>query len=143
MDKNSQLETATFAGGCFWCIEAGFEKIDGVAEAVSGYSGGEEENPGYEAVSSGKTGHYEAVQVRFDSEKISYGALVDAFFRQIDPTDDSGSFVDRGDQYRSALFYHDEQQKRQALAAIEEINGSGRFDKPVATKVVAFKKFYP
>jgi len=111
MNSNIKYETATFAGGCFWCIEAGFEKIEGVIEAVSGYTGGHVKNPSYEQVTSGTSGHYEAVQIKFDPEKISYTQLLDRFFRQIDPTDNSGSFVDRGDQYRSAVFFHNESQK--------------------------------
>ncbi len=142
MNNNIKYETATFAGGCFWCIEAGFEKIEGVVEAVSGYTGGHVENPSYEQVTSGTSGHYEAVQIKFDPEKINYTQLLDRFFRQIDPTDNSGSFVDRGDQYRSAVFFHNELQKEQIQTFIEKINQSKRFDLQVATKVIAFEKFY-
>jgi len=104
MNNNIKYETATFAGGCFWCIEAGFEKIEGVVEAVSGYTGGHVENPSYEQVTSGTSGHYEAVQIKFDPEKINYTQLLDRFFRQIDPTDNSGSFVDRGENYKKSRF---------------------------------------
>lgn len=137
-----KYETATFAGGCFWCIEAAFEKIPGVLDAASGYSGGHVKNPSYEQVSSGTTGHYEAVQIKFDPEKISYSKLLDILFHQIDPTDDSGSFADRGSQYRSAVFYHNETQKKQALALIEKINNSHRFDSKIAVNVIKFKNFY-
>jgi len=142
MNSNIKYETATFAGGCFWCIEAGFEKIEGVIEAVSGYTGGHVKNPSYEQVTSGTSGHYEAVQIKFDPEKISYTQLLDRFFRQIDPTDNSGSFVDRGDQYRSAVFFHNESQKQQTQTFIEQINQSKRFDLQVVTKIAAFEKFY-
>ncbi|HKK91345.1 MAG TPA: peptide-methionine (S)-S-oxide reductase MsrA [Desulfobacteraceae bacterium] len=137
-----RLETATFAGGCFWCIEAVFENAGGVVDVVSGYTGGWVADPTYEEVSSGTTGHYEAVQIRFDPEKTDYTQLLVLFFRQIDPTDDSGSFVDRGPQYRSAIFYHNQDQKNRALGLIEEINNSGHFSAPVATQVIAFERFY-
>src|SRR5512138_2276231 len=104
--KEEMLEVATFAGGCFWCTEADFEKLPGVAKAVSGYTGGQKENPTYEQVSSGKTGHVEAVQVFYDPNKVSYEELLDYFWRHIDPTDPGGQFVDRGSQYRSVIFYH-------------------------------------
>jgi peptide methionine sulfoxide reductase msrA/msrB len=142
MNNNIKYDTAIFAGGCFWCIEAGFEKVEGVIEAVSGYTGGHIENPSYDQVTSGTSGHYEAVQVKFNSEKISYTQLLDIFFRQIDPTDGSGSFVDRGDQYRSAVFFQTEIQKEEAQLFIEQINQSRRFDLKVATKIIAFEKFY-
>ena len=142
MDKNIKYETATLAGGCFWCIEAAFEKIEGVADAVSGYSGGNVENPSYGEVVSGVTGHYEAVQVKFDPEKVSYSQILTVLFEQIDPTDDTGSFADRGSQYRSAVFYHNETQRKQAEALIEKINNSNRFDKQVVTKVLEFNNFY-
>ena len=103
--------TATFAGGCFWCIEAPFEKVPGVADAVSGYTGGTVENPTYHQVGSGTTGHTEAVQVHYDPKIVSYEQLLDFFWRQFDPTDDGGSFADRGSQYRSGIFYHDEEQQ--------------------------------
>ena len=144
MDNNNKniYETATFAGGCFWCIEAAFEDIPGVIDAASGYSGGHVDNPSYEEISSGSTGHYEAVQVKFDPEKISYTELLDILFQQIDPTDGSGSFADRGSQYRSAVFYHNETQRNKVLALIKKINDSHRFDAKVATQVIKFKNFY-
>ncbi len=143
MNNNKiKYEMATFAGGCFWCIESAFEKIPGVLDASSGYSGGHVEHPSYEQVSAGTTGHYEAVQIKFDPDRISYPKLLDIFFHQIDPTDDSGSFADRGSQYRSVVFYHDETQKKEALALIEKINDSKLFDSKVVTKVIKFKNFY-
>ncbi|MBI4223438.1 MAG: peptide-methionine (S)-S-oxide reductase MsrA, partial [Deltaproteobacteria bacterium] len=106
------LQKATFAGGCFWCMEGPFEAREGVTEVVSGYTGGQKENPTYEEVSAGITGHAEAIQVTFDPAKVSYEKLLEIFWLQIDPTDAGGQFVDRGSQYRSAIFYHDEAQQR-------------------------------
>jgi peptide methionine sulfoxide reductase msrA/msrB len=142
MGKNVSYETATLAGGCFWCIEAAFEKVDGVLDVVSGYSGGHVENPTYKAVSAGTTGHIEVVQVKFNPEIISYDEILVVLFKQIDPTDAEGSFVDRGPQYRSAVFYHDKNQKEVAHNLIAKINASKRFEKEVVTEVLAFKKFY-
>lgn len=136
------LEVATFAGGCFWCVEAGFEKVPGVAEAVSGYSGGDVENPSYQQVSAGGTGHTEAVQVYYDPAVVSYAGLLQALWRMMDPTDDQGQFVDRGTQYRPAIFYHDAEQKRIALASRKALAESGRYPKPVTIEIVAFEKFH-
>ncbi len=141
-DKQNNLQTATFAGGCFWCVEADFEKIDGVVEAISGYTGGHKENPKYEEVSAGMTGHVEAVQVIYDPGKLSYKELLDYFFRHVDPTDAGGQFVDRGEQYRSAIFYHDEEQKRMAEESRKEVEKSGYLNKPVVTEILKFTKFY-
>ncbi|RMD84256.1 MAG: peptide-methionine (S)-S-oxide reductase [Candidatus Dadabacteria bacterium] len=138
-----KLETATFAGGCFWCMEPPFEKLEGVSEVISGYTGGFKENPTYEEVSSGTTGHYEAIQVKFDPEKISYAELLEVFWKQIDPTDDGGSFADRGPQYRTAIFYHSEIQKREAQKSKEKLATSGIFSKPIVTEILPFKNFYP
>ena len=144
MDKsNEKYMKATFAGGCFWCLESDFEKVDGVIEAVSGYIGGDTENPTYHEVSSGRSGHAEAVQVRYDPDKISYRELLDIFWRHVDPTDAGGQFVDRGSQYRPAIFYHDAEQKRLAEASKQALAQSGTFDKPIATEIVAFTKFFP
>ena len=141
--ENEQgLETATFAGGCFWCVETAFEDLDGVKKVVSGYSGGHVKNPTYEEVCSGTTGHLESVQIVFDPQLISYSELVDIFWRQIDPTDAGGSFVDRGSQYLSAVFYHSETQKKIAESSKVELEKSGIFDKPIATKIIAFASFY-
>jgi len=133
---------ATFAGGCFWCMEPPFEKLDGVREAVSGYIGGETENPSYKEVSSGGTGHVEAVQVYYDPSVVSYETLLDVFWRQIDPTDDEGQFVDRGDQYLSGIFYHNEEQKSTAVKSKQEIEDSGRFDKAIVTPIEEATTFY-
>ena len=135
-------KTATLAGGCFWCIESDFEKVDGVIEAVSGYTGGDEPNPTYKQVSAGGTGHTEAVQVHYDPDKITYKELLDVFWRHMDPTDAGGQFVDRGSQYRPAIFYHDEEQKRIAEESKAELEKSGRFTKPIATEIVPLTKFY-
>jgi peptide methionine sulfoxide reductase msrA/msrB len=144
MEKQArELETATFAGGCFWCIESDFEKVEGVIEVISGYTGGHKERPTYEEVSSGGTGHLEAVQVRYDPTKITYKELLDIFWRHVDPTDAGGQFVDRGPQYRTAVFYHSEEQKRLAEESRDELNESGRFDKPVATEIAMVQAFYP
>jgi peptide methionine sulfoxide reductase msrA/msrB len=133
---------ATFAGGCFWCVEADFEKVDGVVKVVSGYTGGHKDNPSYKEVSSGNTGHLEAVQVHYDPSKITYQELVDFFWRHINPMDSGGQFVDRGAKYRSAIFYHDEGQKRVAEESKEALDKSGRFDKPIVTEILPFNKFY-
>ncbi len=140
---SENLETATFAGGCFWCMEAAFEKLEGVMEAVSGYTGGHVENPSYEAVCSGTTGHVEAVQVAYDPKVISYQQLLDAFWREIDPTDSGGSFADRGEQYQSAIFYHDDSQKQQAEASLRALDASGRYNRPVVTQIRKYERFYP
>ena len=140
--EKGELEVATFAGGCFWCMEPPFEKLDGVAEVVSGYSGGDEKNPTYQEVAHGRTGHAESVQVYFDPKKISYAELLEVYWRQINPTDGGGQFVDRGAQYRSAIFYHNDEQKRLALASKEKLEESGMFHDPVVTEIVPFKSFY-
>ncbi len=138
----NQYEKATFAGGCFWCMEAPFEELDGVLGVLSGYTGGMKENPTYEEVSSGATGHIEAVQITYDPQKVSYGELLELFWRQIDPTDDGGSFVDRGSQYRSAIFFHDEDQRRLAEESMKKLSNSGKFHKPIATKLLQYTVFY-
>lgn len=138
----SQYQVATFAGGCFWCVEQGFEKIPGVIEAISGYSGGTEPNPTYEQVSSGSTGHTEAVQVYYDPTLITYKGLVEGFWRFMDPTDAKGQFVDRGQQYRPAIFYHDDQQRQVAESSRDILAASGRYDKPVVIEITPFSTFY-
>jgi len=140
--KDVMTREATFAGGCFWCTEADFEKLPGVVKVISGYTGGDKENPTYEEVSSGTTGHVEAIQVYYDPIKITYEQLLDFFWKHIDPTDKGGQFVDRGSQYRSAIFYHDEEQKRLAETSKETLDKSGRFNKPVVTEIIKFNKFY-
>ncbi|RMF56114.1 peptide-methionine (S)-S-oxide reductase [Candidatus Woesearchaeota archaeon] len=138
----SKYKVATFAGGCFWCMESAFEEVEGVKEVISGYTGGTEENPTYKEVSSGKTGHMEAVQVYYDPNEVSYKELLDYFWRQINPTDSGGQFVDRGPQYRTAIFYHDDEQKRLAEESKEELEKSGRYDKPIVTQIRKITKFY-
>ena len=128
--------TATFAGGCFWCMEAPFEKIEGVKKVISGYTGGDKERPTYQEVSSGGTGHLEAVQIIYDPSKITYEKLLDVFWKQVDPTDSAGQFVDRGQQYTTAIFYHNEEQKKIAEKSKEDIAKSGRYEKPVITQIV-------
>lgn len=139
---NPKFEKATFAGGCFWCMEPPFEKMEGVVEVISGYTGGHKENPTYEEVSSGKTGHLETVQIIYEPSKISYSELLDVFWRQIDPTDTNGQFVDRGSQYRPAIFYHNEKQKRLAIKSKEELGKSGRHEKPIVTEIIKASEFY-
>lgn len=136
------LAVATFAGGCFWCVEAGYEKIPGVVEAVSGYTGGEEANPTYEQVSSGATGHTEAVQVYYDPEQMTYEGLLAGLWRMMDPTDANGQFVDRGGQYRPGIFYHNEEQKRLAEQAVKDLQASGIYDEPVVIEVQPLESFY-
>ena len=136
------LKKATFAGGCFWCSEADFEKTDGVVDAISGYTGGPTENPSYEDVSSGRTEHLEAVQVIYDPAKITYKELLNVFWRHVDPTDPGGQFVDRGAQYRTAIFYQDEEQRRLAEESMQELARSGRFKKPVVTEIRPLTRFY-
>lgn len=140
--KDTTLETATFAGGCFWCMEPPFEKLDGVVDVVAGYTGGKTANPTYEEVTSGTTGHYEAIQVVYDPRKITYEGLLDVFWRQIDPTDAGGSFVDRGSQYRSAIFYHNDEQKVLAEVSRDRLENSKIYDKPIATQILKFQTFY-
>ena len=137
-----KVSVATLAGGCFWCVESDFEKQPGVVRVISGYTGGHKENPTYGEVTSGRTGHYEAVQVYFDPAKIPYEQVLDVFWRHVDPTDAGGQFVDRGSQYRTAIFYHDEEQRKIAEKSRESLNQSGRFKKPVVTEIVPFTKFY-
>ena len=127
---DQSLAVATFAGGCFWCVEADFDKLPGVARTVSGYTGGKVENPSYKQVSSGATGHLESVQVFYDPARVSYEDLLAAFWRMVEPTDAGGQFVDRGEQYTTAIFYHNQAQKRAAQQSKATLAASGRYDKP-------------
>ena len=136
-------EKATFAGGCFWCMEAPFEKLKGVLSVTSGYTGGHTENPKYEEVSSGRTGHAEAVEVLYDPSQITYARLLDVFWRNIDPTTKDRQFVDVGSQYRTAIFYHSDDQHLQAEESKKELEASGRFGKPIVTEIVPAGKFWP
>jgi len=137
------MDKAIFAGGCFWCLDAPFEKLDGVKDVVAGYTGGNVKNPTYEQVCSGTTGHLEAVEVIFDPKIISYSELLDVYWKQFDPTDTGGSFYDRGTQYTSAIFYTDDLQKKVAEDSKDKLNKSGIFNKPVATKIEKATEFYP
>ena len=140
--KAEETAVATFAGGCFWCVEADFEKVPGVIEAVSGYAGGEVVNPSYEQVASGGTRHLESVRVRYDPDVITYEGLLQAFWRMIDPTDDKGQFVDRGHQYTTAIFYHDDEQRRLAEQSRAELAQSGRYEAPIVTPIKPAEAFY-
>ncbi len=133
---------AVFAGGCFWCMEPPFEKADGVISVVSGYAGGKERNPTYKQVASGKTGHVEAVEVTFDPKKISYNDLLEIFWRQVDPTDSGGQFVDRGFQYTTAIFYTTPEQKKLSEASHSKMQQSGRFKGKIVTPIKPFTTFY-
>lgn len=142
MTDTSKLEIATVAGGCFWCIESDMEKLPGVVKAVSGYAGGDEKDATYRQVSSGDTAHREAVQVYFDPEKITYRQVLDHFWKHFDPTDEGGSFGDRGHQYTSAIYFHSEEQRIVAEASKDELEESGRFSRPVVTPIIKFSTFF-
>jgi len=143
MKQGATMQQATFAGGCFWCMQHPFDALDGVVSTTVGYTGGHLPNPSYEEVSAGGTGHAEAIRIEFDPSRITYEMLLDMFWRQIDPTDAGGQFVDRGSQYRSAIFYHDEIQKQKATASKAALERSGRYDKPLVTEIVPASTFYP
>ena len=138
----SKYEKATFAGGCFWCMEHPFEKLAGVSEVLSGYTGGRKKNPTYKEVSAGATFHFEAIQITYDPSKISYSELLDVFWRQIDPIDPEGQFFDRGLQYRTAIFYHNERQKHLAEESKEQLDESGRYDEQIVTEITEATSFY-
>lgn len=142
-NTSEKVEVATLAGGCFWCTESDLEQLTGVLDVVSGYSGGHVKNPTYKQVSSGKSGHIEVVEVKYDPSVVSYEQVLDYFFRHIDPTDDKGSFVDRGPQYRPAIFYHNAQQKQIAEDFMMEIDKAMIYPKPLKTELIKFEKFYP
>lgn len=139
-DKN---KTAYFAGGCFWCTESDFEKVHGVVEAISGYTGGHVKNPSYKQVSSGKTGHVESVEVIYDPSKITYTDLLNVFWRHVNPTDSGGQFVDRGSQYRSVIFYTNDMERKQAEESKRKLSASGKFSEPVVTDILPVTTFYP
>jgi peptide-methionine (S)-S-oxide reductase len=140
---NGKLKIATFAGGCFWCMEPPFDKVEGVTATTSGYTGGHTVNPTYEQVSSGFTGHAESIQIAYDPAKVSYEKLLDVYWHNIDPLARNRQFCDAGEQYRSAIFYHDEEQKRLAEASKQALEKSGRFKQPIATQIVPAGPFYP
>ncbi|TDB55369.1 peptide-methionine (S)-S-oxide reductase MsrA [Priestia flexa] len=138
--SNHQL--ATFAGGCFWCMVKPFDEQPGILKVVSGYTGGHTENPTYKEVCSETTGHYEAVQITFDPQVFSYEKLLELYWPQIDPTDPGGQFADRGDSYRTAIFYHNDEQKQLAEASKQQLEKSGRFSSPIVTQILPAKPFY-
>ncbi|MBT3865837.1 peptide-methionine (S)-S-oxide reductase MsrA [Candidatus Woesearchaeota archaeon] len=138
-----EYQLATFAGGCFWCTESDFEKKEGVLDVVSGFSGGIEENPTYKEVSSGTTGHTEVIQLKFDPTIVSYSELLDVFWTHVDPTDSEGQFVDRGKQYRPAIFYHSDEQKTLAEESKKKLNESGIFKNHITVEITKFDSFYP
>lgn len=137
------LQTATLANGCFWCTEAIFKRLKGVEEVIPGYSGGEVENPTYEAVSTGSTGHAEAIQIKFDSDILSFKDLLEIFFKTHDPTTLNRQGNDEGTQYRSAIFFHDEEQRKVAEQVKADIDKSGYYSDPIVTEITQFKNFYP
>lgn len=140
VNARAEYQKATFAGGCFWCMQPPFEELNGVSEVISGYTGGSGKDPTYENYA--QKSHIEAVQVTYDPSKISYSQLLDVFWRQIDPTDAGGQFVDRGPQYRSAIFFHNEEQKKLAESSKEALGKSGRFEKPIVTELIRASMFY-
>jgi len=140
--QKPRLETATFAGGCFWCMQPPFGKTKGVVSTLVGYTGGKEKNPTYEDVSSRRTGHRESIQVKFDPAQVTYEQLLDVFWHSINPTQADGQFADIGPQYRSAIFYHSEEQKRLAEESKQKLAASGKFPKPIATRILPAGPFY-
>ncbi|MDY6793108.1 MAG: peptide-methionine (S)-S-oxide reductase MsrA [Thermodesulfobacteriota bacterium] len=138
----TKLDKATFAGGCFWCMEHPFKKLKGVKDVTSGYTGGFKDDPTYEEVCTGQTGHFEAVQVTFDPAEITYSELLEVFWKQIDPTDPDGQFIDKGTQYRSAIFYHNQQQKALAEKSKATLDQSARYKNPIVTHIVQASKFF-
>ncbi len=142
-ESMSAHEKATFAGGCFWCMVPPFQNMDGVVDVKAGYTGGDSPNPTYRQVCSGGSGHYEAVQVLYDPSKITYNQLLDIFWRQIDPTDTGGQFYDRGQQYQTAIFYHNREQKELAEKSKKKLEDSGRFANPIVTDILEASEFYP
>jgi peptide-methionine (S)-S-oxide reductase len=137
------LARATFAGGCFWCMEGPFDKVPGVVSTTSGYTGGSVPRPSYEMVSSGTTGHAESVDVVYDPKKVSYSQLLDVYWHNVDPTDGGGQFCDRGNQYRTAIFYRGDEERRLAEQSKKDIEASGKLKKPIVTQIVPAGEFYP
>ena len=140
---SAETEKATFGGGCFWCLEPSFESIHGVSSVVAGYAGGSVPNPTYAQVTSGKTGHIEVVEIIYDPRIVDYQTLLDTFWKQIDPTDPGGQFVDRGPQYRSVIFTHTDEQMLLALESRSLLQDAGIFDAPIVTEILAAPTFYP
>ena len=141
-ENSPEIKTALFAGGCFWCIEADFEKLDGVVDVVSGYTGGAANTADYKTVTYKKTGHFEAVKVSYDPTQVSYAELVDYFWKHIDPTDSRGQFCDKGDSYKSAVFYASNEEKQIIEQSIEQLNATKSFSEDIVTTVAAAKPFY-
>ncbi|TLS35374.1 peptide-methionine (S)-S-oxide reductase MsrA [Pseudalkalibacillus caeni] len=141
-DTNKQFEIATFAGGCFWCMVQPFDEQPGIEKVMSGYTGGQKENPTYEDVISKTSGHYEAVQITYDPDVFPYEKLLGLFWQQIDPTDPGGQFYDRGKSYQTAIFYHNEEQKKEAEESKKELEQSGKFSKPIVTEILPASPFY-
>lgn len=142
-EKNPDLQLATFAGGCFWCMEKPFDTVDGVISTVSGYTGGHKRKPTYRQVSSGNTGHTEAIQIEFDPSRVSYAQLLKVFWRNIDPLDGAGQFCDRGSQYRPGVFFHDAAQQQAAQQSLEGLLGGALKGEAVETEITQATKFYP
>lgn len=143
MAQKTDLAVATFAGGCFWCMEPAFEELDGVEDVISGYTGGKVDRPTYEEVSDGETGHAEAIQITYDPQKVAYEKLLDIFWQNIDPTSENRQFADVGTQYRSGIFYHNEAQRQTAVKSKQALAQSGRFKNPIVTEITPFERFYP
>jgi peptide-methionine (S)-S-oxide reductase len=141
--KEAKLATATFAGGCFWCMEPPYDKVPGVVSTTSGYAGGTKKDPTYEEVSTGTTGHAEVVQIVYDPSKVTYAQLLEIFWHNIDPITPNAQFCDRGSQYRSAIYFHDAEQQRLAEESKRKLEASGRFTKPIVTEIAAASDFYP
>jgi methionine-S-sulfoxide reductase len=143
LKNRNDLRKATFAGGCFWCMEGPFQETDGVEEVIAGYTGGHVKNPSYEEVVGGKTGHKESVQVYYDPTKTTYSELLEIYWLQIDPTDPGGQFSDRGDSYKTAIFYHDSNQKKLAEESKHNLENSNRYNEKIVTEILSFSTFYP
>ena len=137
------LHTAIFAGGCFWCMEPPFDKLDGVVSTISGYTGGHTKNPTYEQVSKENTGHFEAVEVTYDPAKINYQTLLNVFWHNVDPLNPNGQFCDHGDSYRTAIFYQNEEQRKLAEASLKELGASNYLKAPIVTQILPAKTYYP
>ena len=142
MEHNDKLEKATFAGGCFWCMQPPFDRLKGVVSTKVGYTGGKKKNPTYEEVCSGRTGHAEAIEITYDPSQVSYEELLNVFWTNIDPTDPGGQFYDRGSQYRTAIFYHNEEQKKLAEFYKKKLDESKAFDNPIVTEISPAATFY-
>ena len=137
-----KFQKATFAGGCFWCMQQPFDELEGVISTIVGYTGGKTTNPTYEEVCAGKTGHAEAIEILYDPYRITYQELLDVFWKNIDPTASDRQFADVGSQYRTAVFYHNEEQKRLAEESKRKLEKSGKYDQPIVTEITPASTFY-